>query len=114
MPAWGSIIGEDGIANVTQYVLSLNGRDADSAMAEAGKTVFETYCAACHGPDGTGNPALGAPNLTNGVWLYGGSAEQIAQTLRAGRNGMMPAFKDTLSEDKIHILTAYVYGLNKQ
>ena len=114
MPAWGSIIGEDGIADVTQYVLSLNGRDADSAMAEAGKTVFETYCAACHGPDGTGNPALGAPNLTNGVWLYGGSAEQIAQTLRAGRNGMMPAFKDTLSEDKIHILTAYVYGLNKQ
>jgi len=69
---------------------------------------------ACHGADGTGNPALGAPNLTNGVWLYGGSAEQISQTLHAGRNGMMPAFKDTLSEDKIHILTAYVYGLNKQ
>ena len=63
---------------------------------------------------GPGNPALGAPNLTNGIWLYGGSEEQIAHTLRAGRNGMMPAFKDTLSEDKIHILAAYVYGLNQQ
>jgi cytochrome c oxidase cbb3-type subunit 3 len=114
MPAWGSVIGDEGIADVTQYVLSLNGRDVDSARAEAGKTVFQTYCVACHGADGTGNPALGAPNLTNGVWLYGGSAEQISQTLHAGRNGMMPAFKDTLSEDKIHILTAYVYGLNKQ
>jgi cytochrome c oxidase cbb3-type subunit 3 len=114
MPAWGSVIGDEGIADVTQYVLSLNGRDVDPAKAEAGKTVFQTYCVACHGADGTGNPALGAPNLTNGVWLYGGSAEQISQTLHAGRNGMMPAFKDTLSEDKIHILTAYVYGLNKQ
>ena len=114
MPAWGSVVGDEGIADVTQYVLSLNGRDVDSARAEAGKTVFQTYCVACHGADGTGNPALGAPNLTNGVWLYGGSAEQISQTLHAGRNGMMPAFKDTLSEDKIHILTAYVYGLNKQ
>ncbi|MEE4143885.1 MAG: cytochrome-c oxidase, cbb3-type subunit III [Halieaceae bacterium] len=114
MPAWGSVIGDEGIADVTQYVLSLNGRDVDAARVEAGKTVFQTYCVACHGADGTGNPALGAPNLTNGVWLYGGSAEQIAQTLRAGRNGMMPAFQNTLSEDKIHILTAYVYGLNKQ
>ena len=113
MPAWGSVIGDDGIADVTQYVLGLNGRDVDEAKAASGETVFATYCAACHAADGTGNPALGAPNLTNGVWLYGGSAEQIAQTLRAGRNGMMPAFKNTLSEDKIHILTAYVYGLNK-
>ena len=114
MPAWASVIGEDGIRDVTQYVLSLNGRDTDSAQASAGETVFQTYCAACHGADATGNMAMGAPNLTNGIWLYGGSAEQISHTLRAGRNGMMPAFKDTLSEDKIHILSAYVYGLNKQ
>ncbi len=84
--------------------------DADPSV---GAEYFASYCAACHGPDGTGNPALGAPNLTNGVWLYGGTREQIAHTLRAGRNGQMPAFKDTLSEDKIHILTAYVYGLSK-
>ena len=90
---------------------SLNGRDTNQAQAAAGKTVFQTYCVACHGTEGRGNPALGAPNLTNGIWLYGGSQEQIAQTLRSGRNGMMPAFAETLSEDKIHILTAYIYGL---
>lgn len=54
---------------------------------------------------------MGAANLTNGIWLYGGNTEQISHTIRAGRNGMMPAFKSTLSEDKIHILTAYVYSL---
>jgi len=114
MPAWGSIIGDQGIADVTQYVLDLNGRDADAQQVAAGETVFQTYCVACHGAEGLGNPALGAPNLTNGVWLYGGSEEQIAHSLRAGRNGVMPAFKDTLSEDKIHILAAYVYGLSNQ
>ncbi len=111
MPAWGDILGDQGITDVTQYVLSLNGRDTNQAQAAAGKTVFQTYCVACHGTEGRGNPALGAPNLTNGIWLYGGSQEQIAQTLRSGRNGMMPAFAETLSEDKIHILTAYIYGL---
>lgn len=113
MPAWGSIIGEEGITNVTAYILSINGRDADAAHAEAGKQVFQTYCVACHGADATGNYAMGAPNLKNGIWLYGGSAEQISHTLRAGRNGHMPAFADTLTEDKIHILAAYVYGLSQ-
>jgi cytochrome c oxidase cbb3-type subunit 3 len=113
MPAWGSILGDQGVLETTEYMLALNGRDADETLAEAGKKHFATYCAACHTADGTGNPALGAPNLTNGVWLYGGTREQIAHTLRAGRNGVMPAFQDTLSEDKIHILTAYVYGLSQ-
>jgi len=114
MPAWGSIIGDKGVTDVTRYVLSLNGRDVDEAQIAAGETVYQTYCVACHGAEGLGNPALGAPNLTNGVWLYGGSEEQLAHSIRAGRNGMMPAFKDTLSEDKIHIISAYVYGLNQQ
>jgi cytochrome c oxidase cbb3-type subunit 3 len=112
MPGWQAILGDSGISEATAYVLSLNGREADPAQVAAGETHFKTYCAACHGMDGTGNPALGAPNLTNGVWLYGGSAEQIATTLRLGRNGVMPAFGDTLTEDKIHILTAWVYGLS--
>lgn len=112
MPGWQAILGDSGISEATAYVLSLNGREADPAQVAAGETHFQTYCAACHGMDGTGNPALGAPNLTNGVWLYGGSAEQIATTLRLGRNGVMPAFGDTLTEDKIHILTAWVYGLS--
>ena len=74
--------------------------DADAATAEAGEKHYTSYCAACHGADGTGNPLLGAPNLTNGIWLYGGTREQIAHTLRVGRNGQMPAFNETLSEDK--------------
>ena len=113
MPAWGAILGDQGISEATAYVLSLNGRDVDENLAAAGEAHFATYCAACHGADGTGNMALGAPNLTNGVWLYGGSAEQIAHSLRAGRNGAIPAFDETLTEDKIHILTAYVYGLSQ-
>ena len=111
MPPWEAILGDSGIAEATAYVLSLNGRDADPAQVAAGETHFKTYCAACHGADGKGNAALGAPNLTNGIWLYGGSESQIAHSLRAGRNGVMPAFGETLSEDKIHILTAWVYGL---
>jgi cytochrome c oxidase cbb3-type subunit 3 len=114
MPAWGGVIGEDGITNVTAYILSLNGRDANAAQAAAGEKVFQTYCVACHGADASGNIAFGAPNLKNGIWLYGGSAEQIAHTLRVGRNGVMPAQKDVLSEDKLHILTAYVYGLSQE
>ena len=112
MPA-ATVLGDQGIAETTQYVLALNGRDTDSTMAAAGEKHFQTYCVACHGADAKGNPALGSPNLANGIWLYGGTEEQISHTLRAGRNGVMPAFKDTLSEDKIHILAAYVYGLNR-
>ncbi len=113
MPAWGDILGDQGVSEATEYLLALNGRDVDEGKAAAGEKHFKTYCVACHGADGTGNPALGAPNLTNGVWLYGGTREQIAHTLRAGRNGVMPAFKDSLGEDKIHILTAYVYSLSQ-
>lgn len=113
MPPWESILGEDGIQEATAYVLSLNARDADPALVEAGEKHFQTYCLACHGPDGKGNPLLGAPNLTNGIWLYGGSAEKIAESLRGGRNGQMPAFKETLGEDKIHLVAAYVYGLSR-
>ncbi len=113
MPAWGPMLGDKGVEETTAYILKLNGREADDTKAAAGKQHFQTYCVACHGADGTGNPALGAPNLVNGIWLYGGTEEQIAHTLRAGRNGVMPAFKDQLSEDKIHLITAYVYSLSQ-
>lgn len=113
MPAWGSVIGEQGVTDVTAYILSVNGRDADPDRATAGAQVFQTYCVACHGPEATGNPALGAPNLKDGIWLYGGTAENIGHSVRAGRNGVMPSHKDVLSEDKIHILAAYVYGLSQ-
>ena len=113
MPAWGTVIGDQGVEEVTAYVMSINGREADEAKVAAGEKHYQTYCAACHGADATGNPALGSPNLKNGIWLYGGNIEQVAHSIRAGRNGVMPAHENLLSEDKIHILTAYVYGLNQ-
>lgn len=113
MPPWGDVIGEEGVKNVTAYILTLNGRDADETQAKGGAEIYQSYCAACHGIDGAGNTGLGAPNLKNGIWLYGGTPEQISHSVRAGRNGVMPTFQDTLSEDKIHILSAYVYGLNQ-
>lgn len=113
MPPWESILGTRGIEETTAYILTLNNRDADAELATAGQRHYQTYCVACHGPEAKGNAALGAPNLTNGIWLYGGSATQIAHSLRVGRNGKMPAFGGRLGEDKIHLLTAYVYGLGK-
>jgi cytochrome c oxidase cbb3-type subunit 3 len=113
MNAWGGIISEEGIDNVTQYVFSLSDRKHDAAKAEEGSKVFATYCTACHGADAKGNQMVGAPNLTDNTWLYGGSPEQVKHTIRAGRNGKMPAQGEVLSPEKIHLLTAYVYSLSK-
>ena len=111
MPAWGPVLGEGGVSDTTEYVLSLAGRDHDAEAAERGATHYQPLCVACHGAEGLGNPALGAVDLTAGVYLYGGSREAIATTLRQGRNGVMPAQKNILGEARLHILTAYVYGL---
>jgi cytochrome c oxidase cbb3-type subunit 3 len=112
MPAWQDALGDQGVADVVQYVLSLSGRNVDPAAAARGKEKFQTLCVACHGPDGKGNQAIGAPNLTDNIWLYGGSQKAITETVSKGRNGQMPAQKDTLGEDKIHLLAAYVYSLS--
>ncbi|HTM29585.1 MAG TPA: cytochrome-c oxidase, cbb3-type subunit III [Rhodanobacter sp.] len=107
MPPWASL-GADNVKNLTQYVLSLSGAPHDAAKAAAGQPMFAT-CAACHGADGKGNPALGAPNLTDHVWLHGGSVADIEKTIGEGRQGHMPAWNSRLSDDQIHILAAYVY-----
>ena len=114
MPAWDAVLGEDGIDEVTQYVLSLSGRATIAELAGKGKARYDTFCIACHGPEGKGNPALGAPDLTDDVWLYGGSITRIEESLRIGRNGQMPAQGERLGDDKIHLLTAYVYSLSQQ
>jgi cytochrome c oxidase cbb3-type subunit 3 len=111
MPAWGQVLGESGVADTTEYVLSLAGRDHDAAAAARGSNHYQQLCIACHGAEGRGNTALGAGDLTAGVYLYGGSRETIATTLRQGRNGVMPAQQEILGEARLHILTAYVYGL---
>ncbi|MFP5505609.1 MAG: cytochrome-c oxidase, cbb3-type subunit III [Gammaproteobacteria bacterium] len=113
MPGWQDALGDAGVEEVTAYVIQLSGRDADATKASAGKARFEMMCAACHGVDGTGNTALGAPDLTDNVWLYGGSPGVIRQSIAQGRNGVMPPHREFLGENKAHLLAAYVYSLNK-
>ncbi|AWL11953.1 Cbb3-type cytochrome c oxidase subunit CcoP1 [Saliniradius amylolyticus] len=112
MPAWKDAFGEQGVKEVVAYTLSLSGRKVDPKLAEAGESRFAA-CAACHGQDGKGKYAFGAPNLTDNTWLYGGSEKAVTETLMYGRNGVMPAWKDILGEDKVHVLTAYVYSLSQ-
>ena len=112
MPPLGAALGEEGIGEVAQYVLSLGGRPSNPVQAAAGQQKFAMLCAACHGPEGKGTPALGAPNLTDNIWLYGGSVETIAQTIRGGRQGRMPSHEALLGADRVHLLAAYVYGLS--
>jgi len=111
MPGWLDSFGQDGVDEVVAYTLSLSGRDVDQGLADKGKVRFAA-CAACHGMDGKGNQMLGAPNLTDQIWLYGGSTRAVTETLQYGRNGVMPSFKKTLGEDKIHVVSAYVYSLS--
>jgi len=114
MPAHGHLDAAV-IGDLTQYVLSLSGRATDQAAAEKGKAAFlANGCIGCHGMDAKGNQMIGAPNLTDNVWLYGGSPKAIATTISGGRKGQMPAHKDLLGGDKIHLLAAYVYSLSQK
>jgi cytochrome c oxidase cbb3-type subunit 3 len=113
MPAWGPTIGEDGVVHAANYVLSLSGRDHDPELAKKGETIFKTICHACHGMDGKGKKEMGSANLTDNTWLHGGSEETIRETIRNGRTNQMPAHKDLLGEEKIHLLALYVYSLSR-
>ncbi|MGB7542872.1 MAG: cytochrome-c oxidase, cbb3-type subunit III [Burkholderiales bacterium] len=113
MPALGQALGDEGTRDVAHYVLSLSGRTHDSMRAARGKQTFTTICAACHGADGKGNQQLGAPNLTDNIWLHGSSEAIIVETITKGRNSVMPAHRDFLGGAKVHILAAYVYSLSQ-
>lgn len=112
MPGFGAPLGDQGVENVANYVQSLSGRTVDSASAEAGKATFTAMCAACHGMDGKGNQLLGAPNLTDDIWLHGSSAGAIKSMIIDGRANKMPAHNEFLGEDKSHLLAAYIYSLS--
>ena len=114
MPPWGQVLSGDDIKDVTYYVLSLSGFPATSIQISSGKKVFTNNCVACHGPDAKGNPALGAPNLTDKIWLHGGSIATVTETITKGRSSHMPAHKELLDEAKINLLAAYVYGLSNE
>ncbi len=114
MPPWSEILSSDDVFNVTSYVEQLAAREVDDMHAASGKKIFNTNCAMCHGAEGKGNVMFGAPNLTDEIWLYGGSQKKIMESINAGRNGVMPAHKEFLGEAKVHILTAYIYSLSKE
>jgi cytochrome c oxidase cbb3-type subunit 3 len=113
MPPMGQAVGDaEAIKDTANYVRSLSGLQHDAARAERGKAKFQTICAACHGPEGKGNPMIGAPNLTDKVWLYGSSEATIIETITKGRTNKMPAHKEFLGEPRVHLLAAYVYSLS--
>jgi cytochrome c oxidase cbb3-type subunit 3 len=115
MPPWGAVLGPEGVFNVAEYVISLSGkRVVNENAAAAGREKFKELCVSCHGPDGRGMIALGAPNLTDDVWLYGGTQKDIMETIEKGRAGRMPAHAEFLGEAKSHLLAAYVYSLSQK
>ena len=112
MPPMAAALGNaQDVENVAHYVLSLSG-GGDSLKAQLGKPKFAT-CAACHGPRGEGNPAIGAPNLSDRIWLHGGGLQAISNAISLGINNMMPPWEDKLTEGQIHVLSAYVLGLSQ-
>jgi len=112
MPPMAAAVGTpDDVKNVAQYVLSLSGSPHDSLRAALGKSKFAA-CAACHGMDGKGNPALGAPNLTDDIWLHGYGEAAIVAMVNNGKVNQMPAQADKLTEAQIHVLASYVWGLS--
>jgi cytochrome c oxidase cbb3-type subunit 3 len=122
MPPMGAAVGgKDDVTDVAHYVLSLSGSAHDSVRAVRGKDKFAA-CGACHGPEGKGNQTLGAPNLSDKIWLYGGTADAISQTIVNGRGSntlspgqsAMPAWKDTLDPAQVHLVAAYVWSLSNQ
>jgi cytochrome c oxidase cbb3-type subunit 3 len=116
MPAKGLMpsMTDKQISETAQYVRSLSDLKHDPIKAEAGAGLFAQACAACHGGDGKGNQLVGAPNLTDDIWLYGGSTKMIEFTILHGRNGKMPAQGERFSEEQIHVLATYVYSLSNK
>jgi len=117
MPAWGTVLGDQGVIDVTDYILSLGDMDFEPQRAVRGAGHYQTFCVACHAVDGVGIQALGAPNLADNIWLYNQAdttlVENIRHSIRNGRNGNMPSHGDKLRPEKIHLISAYVYSLSQ-
>jgi cytochrome c oxidase cbb3-type subunit 3 len=113
MPALGAAIDARTAGEIAQYVRSLSGLAHDQIRSLRGKPEYMNTCAACHGPEGKGNKALGAPNLTDDVWLYGSSEAAIVHGILNGRNNRMPAQEQTLTSEQIRLVVAWVWGLSK-
>ncbi|MGB3832189.1 MAG: cytochrome-c oxidase, cbb3-type subunit III [Mesorhizobium sp.] len=111
MPAFGEILEPKQITEVSAYVASLSGPVNDQSLVEPGRQVYADNCASCHGEDGKGNRDLGAPNLTDAIWLYGSGEEAIAAQVRAPKLGVMPAWGARLGDVKVKELAVFVHSL---
>lgn len=111
MPAYGEVLSSDEIDNAVQYVMQLAGSDFDVEMANAGAVIFDEQCSACHGADGKGDRDVGAPNLTDAIWLYGSDIAAVTETVTNARFGVMPAWGQRLTRSDINAVAAYVHGL---
>jgi cytochrome c oxidase cbb3-type subunit 3 len=107
MIGWQNMLGDDGVTEVAHYVRSL-GDSSEAHDVEKGRALFNQYCIACHGVTGQGNIAVGAPNLTDDIWLYGGGMEDVVYSIANGRNGHMPTFNDRLDDTQIRMLIAWL------
>ena len=107
MPPQAEAVGTANVTNLANYVASLSGRGFDPLKAELGRASF-AVCAACHGPQGKGNPLLGAPNLTDSIWLHGGTVTDIEHAITQGRSGVMPAWRERLGEDNARMVAAWL------
>ncbi|MEY2682869.1 MAG: cytochrome c oxidase, cbb3-type, subunit [Pseudomonadota bacterium] len=112
-PMAAAVGGPADVLNVAHYVLSLSGSPHDGIKASQGKSKYAA-CAACHGMDGKGNTAMGAPNLTDNTWLHGWGADAIVKMVTEGKHNVMPAQKDKLTEAQINVLASYVWGLSNK
>jgi cytochrome c oxidase cbb3-type subunit 3 len=113
MPPLAAVVGSD--ANITAtavYVQSLSGQAVDPLLSATGKATFDAICAACHGPDGKGNPALGSANLTADIWVYGSSVDDIKAAIARGHAGQMPAHRGSLGDARSRLVGAYVWSLS--
>lgn len=111
MAPWGPVLGEEGVKDAAHFVMALAGREHNEDRAVRGKAIYAANCAVCHGAEGKGNLGM-APNLTDDVWLWGSSEKAIMETITGGRHNQMPAWEGFLTDEKIHLLTAYVWGIS--
>jgi cytochrome c oxidase cbb3-type subunit 3 len=113
MPRFGldQMLDNGQISDAAEFVVSLSQPGGDAAAIDRGRAIFAEQCAGCHGEKGTGNPELGAPNLTDGIWLYGGRKADIVETIRTGRGGVMPSWDGKLDPVTIKMLAIYVHSL---
>lgn len=113
MPPMAAAIGnEEEIKNVANYVLSLSNSQHDTKRAELGKTKFTTICAACHGADGKGNQLVGAPDLTDNIWLHGAGEANIIKRIHEGKTNQMPSWQAKFTPEQIHVLASYVWSMS--